>query len=63
MSIKEHNNLKPWKLWDEDIRLRQDKAMKKYQRKFKKDIAFWVFTQYVFFSQWRDLKNYANQKR
>ena len=62
MSIKEHNNLKPWKLWDEDIRLRQDKAMKKYQRKFKKDIEFWVFTQFVFFTQWKDLKNYANQK-
>lgn len=62
MAIKEHNGQKPWKLWDEGIRLREEKAIKKGRRKFNKEIGFWIFTQFIFFNQWGDLKTYANQK-
>lgn len=60
MSLKEYNSLKPWKDWEDGIRLREEKSLTKYRKKFKNDILFWIFTQYIFFTQWAKLKEYAN---
>ncbi|MGM0507952.1 MAG: 4-alpha-glucanotransferase [Fusobacteriota bacterium] len=61
MALKDHFNGKPWNNWEEDIKLRKPKAMKKYHEKLHVDIKFHKFIQYLFFKQWEELKNYANQ--
>ncbi|MDE7252779.1 MAG: 4-alpha-glucanotransferase [Acetatifactor sp.] len=48
--------------WDEDIRLRKKSAITKYRKSLKEDIEFYSFLQYLFDAQWKDLKNYANER-
>ncbi len=48
--------------WDEDIRLRRKKAMEKYRRELSTEMDFYKFQQYLFFTQWKKLKAYANKK-
>lgn len=61
MAIKEKFDLKPWQEWDEDIKLREEKALTKYKNLLKEEIEYWVFLQYIFFKQWTGLKEYANK--
>lgn len=63
MSLKEHFDNKEWLLWDEDIRMRKQKAVVKYQKELKEQIEFWKFCQFKFFEQWNSLKKYANKNK
>ena len=62
MAIKNSFDGVCWIEWDEDIRLRKEKAMKAYREKYKTDVEFYYFQQYIFFKQWKALKAYANEK-
>lgn len=48
--------------WESGIRLRKKAAVEKYQRELSEEIAFYQFQQYLFVTQWKTLKSYANQK-
>lgn len=48
--------------WDEDIRLRKPEALSAYREKYRADLDYYRFEQYEFFTQWKALKAYANQK-
>ena len=60
MAVKDHFKGVNWLSWDEDIRNRDEKAMKKYREELKEEILFYEFQQYLFASQWLRLKKYAN---
>lgn len=62
MAIKDSLGGTSWIEWDEDIRLRKPQAMAEYEQKFAQDIAFYSYQQYLFATQWAELKNYANKK-
>lgn len=62
MTVKEKFQLKPWKFWDEDIKLRNEGALNTYKRELKEEIEYWVFLQYLFYKQYEELKAYANSK-
>lgn len=62
MAVKERFGGAPWTEWAEDIRLRWDYAMDYYRRELYFDIEFQQYLQYKFFSQWKKLKAYANEK-
>ncbi|MDE6128027.1 MAG: 4-alpha-glucanotransferase, partial [Lachnospiraceae bacterium] len=47
--------------WDNDIRLRKPEALQAYREKYEKDLSYYRFEQYHFFTQWKALKAYANQ--
>lgn len=47
--------------WDDDIRLRKKKALSHYSRKYSEEIKFHKYIQYLFYSQWKALKAYANK--
>ena len=51
-----------WDQWAEDIRYRWDNAMWYYKTNYSKEIGFYVWLQYLFFTQWQKLKKYANDK-
>lgn len=51
-----------WTDWDEDIRLRQPQAIKRYSKKYAYEMGFYYFLQYFFTKQWKALKAYANEK-
>ena len=62
MAVKERFEGKPWTEWAEDIRLRWGNAMDYYRRELYFDIEFQQYLQFKFFSQWRELREYANGK-
>ena len=62
MAVKDHFKGVNWLSWDEDIRNRDEKAMKKYREELTEEILFYEFQQYLFASQWLRLKKYANEK-
>lgn len=62
MAIKSRFEGKSWELWDEDIRLRRPEAMKLYREELKDEIGFYAFLQEQFKTQWKALKQYANQQ-
>lgn len=60
MALKGYFSGKAWVNWDEDIKNREEKAIKMYKEKLKKEIQFQYFMQYEFFKQYNKLKNYVN---
>ena len=53
---------KPWQEWDNSIKTRKKITVNLYQEQLKDHINFIIFLQYLFYSQWFDLKRYANSK-
>lgn len=63
MALKEHFGGISWQDWpDEAIRMRRAAALRDYQTLLKAQVEEHVFIQYLFFSQWHKLKDYANDK-
>lgn len=60
MALKDHFSGKSWTEWPDQIRLREPEALHHYQEKLKEQILFYEYLQYEFFSQWKELKSYAN---
>lgn len=62
MALKYKFNFISWNSWNKDIKLRKNEEIEKYKDELKEDINYWKFLQYEFFSQWKNLKDYANKK-
>ncbi len=61
MAVKKSFDNKAWPEWeDEEIRLRDEKAISRYTRKFKDEIDFWKWIQFEFYKQWEDFRAYVN---
>lgn len=60
-AIKFAQNQKSWQEWDEDLKLRKPEALEKARRDYDDEIFAQKFYQFVFFGQWDELKNYANE--
>ncbi len=60
MAIKVKNNYAPW--WDWSDNFKYYKNALKYKSQLKKEIDFWKFIQFEFFSEWNEVKKYANSK-
>jgi len=62
MAVKRHFGMKAWTEWDEDIRLRNPEAVKRYQNLLAEDMRLFAFIQFLFFQQWENLRAYAHKK-
>ncbi len=60
MAIKYEMGLKSWQEWDQDIKIRDPKAVAHYKDKLEDEINYWIFVQYEFYKQWNSLKTYVN---
>ena len=60
MAVKDRFGGVPWTEWAEDIRLRWKNAMEYYRRELYFDIEFQQYMQFLFFKQWKALKDQAN---
>jgi len=59
MALKLYFDVGNWYNWDADIKLRKPEAIRKYKDELKDEIEYWSFIQYLFFSQWFELKKYV----
>lgn len=62
MALKRHFDMRAWLEWPEDIRLRKPAALTKYRALLTEDIRLFTYIQYLFYTQWEDLREYAHQK-
>ncbi|MBQ3078457.1 MAG: 4-alpha-glucanotransferase [Clostridia bacterium] len=62
MAVRDYFGGLMWTIWpDVAIRMREESALKHYERILKEEINFYKYTQYLFFRQWKQLKAYANK--
>ena len=62
MALKDAHNGVCWQQWEEPLRRREPETLAAARAKYAADIDFWQAVQYLFYTQWRDLKAYANAK-
>ena len=60
ISLKNHFNGLPWNEWEDDIRTRKEAAINKYKAELTNEIEYHNFIQFLFFTQWNNVKKYAN---
>ena len=60
MALKQYHNGAPWTKWRKDLRDRDRKAIKEARTKLDIEIQQQIFYQYIFFQQWKDLRDFAN---
>ncbi len=58
MAFKNLHREKPWWEWDE--KYKRYETAKENLSEVKDTVDFYIFSQYVFFTQWRSLKEYVN---
>lgn len=62
-ALKRHFGMKPWYLWpDEMARCRNAAALEMYKELLCSEIELLRSTQYLFFSQWQALREYAHEQ-
>ena len=61
MAVKSCFGGEEWIRWPENIRFRDPAAIEKITGRLQAEIEFWKFCQYEFFTQWLELKAYANK--
>lgn len=61
MACKQKYQQKAWFQWPTAIRHRQSQAIKKHQQELNNEINYHLFVQFVFFTQWLEIKDYAHQ--
>ncbi len=62
MCLKEVYENKPWSAWPEDLARREPSALAEAEDRYFERIEYYFFEQYVFFSQWSELKRYARER-
>lgn len=61
MALKEENGMAALGEWPAPLRLREAGALKAARARLSDRVRFWKTVQYLFFSQWRALKDYARK--
>jgi 4-alpha-glucanotransferase len=62
MALKKAHNGTAWHEWPPDIRRRKSSALSAVRRKLGDAVGLEQFGQFLFFRQWRELKNHANEQ-
>ncbi len=62
MALKDNFGGISWTDWEDDIKNRRPETIEYYKKELEKEIGFYKFIQFYFYSQWEKLKKYANEK-
>ena len=62
MALKDAHDGLAWFEWKKEYRIRDGKALASFAANHTEDITLYKIQQYLFFSQWDELKSYANKK-
>lgn len=61
IAIKQKHEGKPWWEWEKGLRMREESALEKISYELNNSIQVLKVIQFFFYSQWIDLKSYANR--
>ncbi|MGN1168328.1 MAG: 4-alpha-glucanotransferase [Lachnospiraceae bacterium] len=62
MTLKNLNSGIPWLEWEQSLRNHEKEALSEVHKQHEKEIMFWKVLQFFFFSQWNELRMYANER-
>lgn len=62
MAIKDSYDGIEWREWDEEIRDRKPESIALYKEQLKDEITFYKFLQFLFYTQWEKLAQYAKKQ-
>ncbi len=62
MALKEANDEVAWVHWPRDLALREPAALRKAQEQLWEEMESHKFSQFIFFTQWKKLKDYCAQR-
>ncbi len=62
MALKATHDLRPWSEWSDPLKLRHHEAIEQSRIELHDEIQFRKFIQYLFFTQWLNIRAYANSK-
>lgn len=62
MALKEEHCHRAWQAWPRPLRLRNEAALAEARQRLASRVFYWKAVQYLFFTQWRQLKAYAGEK-
>jgi len=62
MALKAKTGM-PWHTWSATLRLREPEALAKESQELTDEISYHKFVQYIFFSQWSELKEFCKEKQ
>lgn len=62
MTIREHDEGKPWSEWPDLLRRRDLASLRGIQEKYSDTVAYFQFEQFLFFRQWFQLRAYAHSQ-
>jgi 4-alpha-glucanotransferase len=60
MALKQKMNGCSWLEWEADLRFRKEKSLARCREELAWEIKYHCFVQYLAFSQWKEIKQYAN---
>jgi len=60
MALKASMGQKPWLQWEKPLKTRNEKELEKYKVSLHEEIVFHQFIQFLFFRQWKRVKEYAH---
>lgn len=62
MALKGLDPARVWNHWDQDIRVRDPRALERWRTRLDEPVATQKYLQYVFFSQWKELRSYCRDR-
>lgn len=62
MALKEAHGGAPWPTWEAELRSRQPQALEQARRNLAESVERQTFRQFLFYRQWKKLRNYAKSK-
>lgn len=62
MATKDHHDGVVWTEWQKDIAFPTEESRKKWRMKLAKSVKYYKYLQFIFYKQWFELKDYANNK-
>lgn len=63
MAVKNYFDGKSWQEWPDDYKFKKKAVINNFIENYIEEIEFYKFIQFVFDSQWKNLKAYANEKK
>lgn len=62
MACSVANERRPWNQWEKGLAQRLTSDIKSFRKKHLEEIDYYLWLQFEFFTQWYELKQYANEK-
>ncbi len=63
MALKNAHSGASWQDWEEPLKRRDPQALAAARERYRGEITFQCFIQYCFFTQWREILDYAHSKQ